>query len=73
MGQTSFDVGMTCNGCSNAVKKILGKIEGVSDVAADWETKKVVVTASDDVTAEVLLAKLMKWSKVSGKSVALSA
>ena len=46
---------------------------GVSDVAADWETKKVVVTASDDVTAEVLLAKLMKWSKVSGKSAALSA
>ena len=29
---TTFAVGMTCDGCANAVKRILGKIEGVASV-----------------------------------------
>ena len=34
---------MTCGGCSNAIKKILGKIEGVADVDANVEEKLVKV------------------------------
>ena len=30
MKQVTFDVGMTCDGCANAVKRILGKVEGES-------------------------------------------
>ncbi|GMH71002.1 hypothetical protein TrLO_g7508 [Triparma laevis f. longispina] len=65
---TKFNVGMTCTGCSGAVTRILNKVEGVSDVQADHETK-VVLVKSKDVEASVLLEKLMKWSESSGKSV----
>lgn len=63
---------MTCDGCSNAVKRILGKLDGVTNVDANVEAKTVVVTHSDAVTKDVMLDKLMKWSKASGKYVALA-
>ncbi|KAL3769387.1 hypothetical protein ACHAWU_008796 [Discostella pseudostelligera] len=72
MTETRFDVGMTCEGCAGAVKRILGKIEGVTDIEANVEAKTVVVTHSDAVTKEEMLEKLQKWSQASGKSVALA-
>jgi len=72
MVETVFDVGMTCGGCSSAVERILGKVEGVTKVDANVETKKVVVTHTEAVSADEMLAKLMKWSQASGKSVALA-
>eukprot|EP00339_Tiarina_fusa_P012248 CAMPEP_0117053686 /NCGR_PEP_ID=MMETSP0472-20121206/37146_1 /TAXON_ID=693140 ORGANISM="Tiarina fusus, Strain LIS" /NCGR_SAMPLE_ID=MMETSP0472 /ASSEMBLY_ACC=CAM_ASM_000603 /LENGTH=72 /DNA_ID=CAMNT_0004768863 /DNA_START=38 /DNA_END=256 /DNA_ORIENTATION=- len=72
MTQTKFDVGMTCEGCASAVKRILGKIDGVKSVDANVEAKTVVVEADDSVTPEFMLEKLMKWSNASGKSVALA-
>ncbi|OEU17560.1 copper chaperone-like protein [Fragilariopsis cylindrus CCMP1102] len=72
MPETTFDVGMTCEGCANAVKRIFKKMEGVSSCETDLETKKVVVTADDSVTPEAMLEKLQKWSSASGKSVALA-
>lgn len=73
MTETQFDVGMTCEGCANAVKRILGKVEGVTDIQTDVGTKKVVVTHGESVTKEFMLEKLLKWSQASGKSVALAA
>eukprot|EP00562_Extubocellulus_spinifer_P005640 CAMPEP_0178520828 /NCGR_PEP_ID=MMETSP0696-20121128/27618_1 /TAXON_ID=265572 /ORGANISM="Extubocellulus spinifer, Strain CCMP396" /LENGTH=73 /DNA_ID=CAMNT_0020151723 /DNA_START=57 /DNA_END=278 /DNA_ORIENTATION=- len=73
MPETRFDVGMTCEGCASAVKRILGKMDGVSDVQTDVEAKTVVVTADASVSPELMLEKLEKWSKASGKSVALAA
>ncbi|KAI2496922.1 Heavy-metal-associated domain [Fragilaria crotonensis] len=72
MPVTEFNVGMTCEGCASAVKRILGKVEGVSDVQTNVETKKVVVTADDSVSPQDMLEKLQKWSEASGKSVALA-
>lgn len=72
MTETTFDVGMTCGGCSGAVKRILGKFDGVSNIDANLETKKVVVTHDDTVKKEEMLEKLLKWSAASGKSVALA-
>eukprot|EP01041_Mallomonas_annulata_P007575 gene7575-15529_t len=40
---TSFKVGMTCEGCANAVKRILGKFPGVTDIVTDVESKIVQV------------------------------
>jgi len=54
------------------VERILGKVEGVTKVDANVETKKVVVTHTEAVSADEMLAKLMKWSQASGKSVALA-
>lgn len=72
MTETRFDVGMTCDGCANAVKRILGKIEGVTNIDTNVEAKTVDVTHSDSVSKELMLDKLQKWSAASGKSVALA-
>lgn len=56
MPQTQFRVGMTCDGCSNAVKRILTKIPGVDSVETDVANKSVVV----QVTFALIAA--MKWS-----------
>ena len=72
MPETRFDVGMTCGGCSGAVERILSKIDGVTSVDANVETKTVVVTADEGVSPELMLEKLEKWGKAAGKSVALA-
>ncbi|KAL7496912.1 hypothetical protein ACHAWT_005150 [Skeletonema menzelii] len=72
MTETRFDVGMTCEGCANAVKRILGKVDGVSDIQTSVEAKSVVVVHDESVSKDDLLAKLQKWSAASGKSVAFS-
>ncbi|CAI5733643.1 unnamed protein product [Hyaloperonospora brassicae] len=68
---TEFKVGMTCNGCSDACTRILGKIDGVTDVQCDMEKQQVLVEG--DADANVMLEALLKWSKASGKSVELVA
>ncbi|KAG7341463.1 heavy-metal-associated domain containing protein [Nitzschia inconspicua] len=72
MVETKFEVGMTCEGCANAVKRILGKIDGVTNVDANVEAKTVIVDADESVSPQFMLEKLQKWSAASGKSVALA-
>jgi copper chaperone CopZ len=36
--------GMTCRACAVRVKDVLGKMDGVSEVAASWETGKATIT-----------------------------
>eukprot|EP00560_Eucampia_antarctica_P006035 CAMPEP_0197824650 /NCGR_PEP_ID=MMETSP1437-20131217/1880_1 /TAXON_ID=49252 ORGANISM="Eucampia antarctica, Strain CCMP1452" /NCGR_SAMPLE_ID=MMETSP1437 /ASSEMBLY_ACC=CAM_ASM_001096 /LENGTH=73 /DNA_ID=CAMNT_0043424367 /DNA_START=41 /DNA_END=262 /DNA_ORIENTATION=- len=72
MPETKFDVGMTCEGCASAVKRILGKMEGVTNVETIVETKSVVVSADESVAPEAMLQKLEKWSQASGKYVKMA-
>jgi copper chaperone len=67
----TFKIGMTCGGCSGAVKKILSKIEGVSEIDANLDTKLVAVTCEDSVDSAVMLAALNKWGSAANKSVEL--
>jgi copper chaperone len=60
---------MTCEGCSNAVKRILGKIEGVQSVETDVAAKLVSVKGT--AAPDVLLTALQKWGTAAGKTVAL--
>jgi len=69
--ETRFQVGMTCEGCANAIKRILGKMEGVAEVQTSVENKSVVVKADPSVSKQMMLEKLQKWSEVSKKPVAL--
>ena len=62
--QTNFKVGMTCEGCSGAVKRILGKIPGVESIEASVEEKSVVIGHTEAVTREQLNEALQKWSTV---------
>lgn len=44
--------GMTCGGCENAVKRAVGRLEGVLDVTASHQESRVAVTF-DPGTASV--------------------
>jgi copper chaperone len=71
--EVNFKVQMSCGGCSGAVTRILKKIEGVAEVAADLETQGVKVQCEDGVDPQALLAALEKWAAASNKTVELLA
>ena len=62
---TELKVDMMCEGCVGAVKRILGKMEGVESFDVTLDTKKVTVTGSIEPSA--VIEKLNK----AGKSTAL--
>ncbi|OXU22371.1 hypothetical protein TSAR_007729 [Trichomalopsis sarcophagae] len=43
-----YNVDMTCEGCSNAVNRVLGKIPAITEVKIDLPAKKVFVTTNLD-------------------------
>jgi copper chaperone len=59
---------MTCEGCSNAIKRVLGKLEGISAVETNVAEKLVVVRGSGACEPRVLEA-LKKWGTAANKSV----
>ncbi|XP_054713865.1 copper transport protein ATOX1-like [Uloborus diversus] len=58
-----FSVEMTCEGCSGAVNRVLGKLKGsgVEDFSVDLSNKKVFITSS--LPTEQLLDTLKKTGK----------
>lgn len=57
-----FTMEMTCEGCSGAASRVLGKLgDKVSDVNIDLATKKIVVTSA--MSAEELTEVLKKTGK----------
>ena len=59
METTTFSApDIECGGCANAIKKALGAISGVAEVAVDVDTKNVAVTHDASVTPETLTAAL---------------
>lgn len=52
---------MSCEGCSNAVKNILGKIPEITSVETDVAKQEVVVKGT--VTADLVIEKLTPWAK----------
>jgi copper chaperone CopZ len=56
----SFRVtGMTCGGCENAVKRALGRLDGVTDVTASHAEERVGVTFDPaKVTPEAIRQKI---------------
>ncbi|KAG5183643.1 copper chaperone [Tribonema minus] len=68
-----FKVGMTCEGCANACKRILGKMSGVSAVNTDVAAKTVTVSSDGTTSPQAMLDALKVWSAASGKPVELAA
>ena len=57
MSTTRFLVpGMTCGHCTKAVTDEVSKITGVTRVDIDLDTKTVVVTATDSISWDELVA-----------------
>lgn len=66
-----LNVGMTCGGCSGAVTRLIGKLDNVTLVSADVETKKVTVSSAlnEEECKAAVMGALTKWSQSAGKSL----
>ena len=54
---TTFGVtGMTCGHCVRSVKGEIGKLDGVTDVAVDFNTGTVTVTSSNELDSDAIEA-----------------
>ena len=70
-GVATFRVGMTCEGCEGAVRRILGRFDG-AEVGVDLPGKTVTVQhAGGEAQRSAMLAALQKWGAAAGKEVAL--
>lgn len=49
---------MSCGGCAASIRKAVTRVDGVSTVSADPQTKDVVVDASPAVSREVIVAAI---------------
>jgi len=56
-----FDVAMTCEGCSGAVERVLGKKAGIENIKIDLPAKKVYVTST--LSSEEVLGYIKKTGK----------
>jgi hypothetical protein len=67
-----------CQQCQNVVAKILGKVDGVSDVSADIKAKTVTFNAKSDASAKAGIKALVDGgffgsAKVDGKATTVDA
>jgi len=59
MTLTLHVTGMTCGGCENAVKRAVGKLQGVSEVSASHVEQRVTVSYdAATATPEAIAAKI---------------
>lgn len=49
---------ITCEGCANSIKKALGKLDGVGEVAVEVATQKVTVEHGANVSREDIVSAL---------------
>lgn len=64
-----YKVGMTCDGCSNAISRILCKIDGIQSYQTDVSKQQVLVTGAQSLDRSLIEEKLKKWAAASGKHV----
>ena len=61
MDRTTFSVpDIECDGCANAIKNALGKVEGITAVQVDVPGKSVTVTHDEKVSRETVSENLEK-------------
>ncbi|KAI2622828.1 iron copper transporter [Xylaria nigripes] len=58
-----FNVTMTCGGCSGAVNRVLGKLEGVESFDVSLEKQEAVVVATPGLGYETVLKTIKKTGK----------
>lgn len=58
-----FDVKMSCSGCSGAVSRALGKLDGVIDTKTDLDTQTVNVKTEDSLDYDTVLNTISKTGK----------
>ena len=64
-----FFVGMTCDGCSNAIKKLLSSEAYIESFEISVPDKQVKVIALGDGIEQRVLDRLTKWATASKKEL----
>lgn len=58
-----FKVAMSCGGCSGAVNRVLGKLEGVDSYNVSLEDQSATVTAKDSLSYQTVYDTIAKTNK----------
>ncbi|KAI1780370.1 hypothetical protein F4818DRAFT_395490 [Hypoxylon cercidicola] len=58
-----FNVSMSCSGCSGAVNRVLGKLEGVKNYDVSLEKQEALVVANPGLDYETVLKTIRKTGK----------
>ncbi|KAI2466094.1 hypothetical protein F4781DRAFT_406844 [Annulohypoxylon bovei var. microspora] len=58
-----FNVSMSCSGCSGAVNRVLGKLEGVENFEVSLEKQEALVVAKPGLDYETVLKTIKKTGK----------
>jgi copper chaperone CopZ len=66
-----FHVGMTCEGCSNAIRKLLGTEAYVRSFELSIPDKSLKLVGPDGIEDQVM-ARLTKWATASKKELAFT-
>lgn len=61
--QYKFNVTMTCGGCSGAINRVLGKLDGVKSYNVSLENQIADITADESLSYEQVLEKIKKTGK----------
>ena len=64
-----FFVGMTCDGCSNAIKKLLSSEAYIETFEISVANKSVKVIANGDGIEQRVIDRLTKWANASKKEL----
>lgn len=67
----TFNVVMSCGGCSGAVTRVLKKLDGVTSVYASLEAQTVSVTTDDSIDYQLIYDTIDKTGKkiLGGKTI----
>ncbi|KAI1494680.1 hypothetical protein F5X96DRAFT_665572 [Biscogniauxia mediterranea] len=58
-----FNVTMSCGGCSGAINRVLGKLEGVKSYDVSLEKQEALVVAEPSLDYETVLRTIKKTGK----------
>jgi len=58
-----FNVSMSCSGCSGAVNRVLGKLDGVKSYDVSLDTQTATVIADSALPYETVLKTIKKTGK----------
>lgn len=58
-----YDVTMACSGCSNAVNRVLTKMDGVKNIDISLPAQSVDVTTEEGLSYDDVLQKIAKTGK----------
>lgn len=65
-----FNVSMSCGGCSGAVNRVLGKLEGVKSYDVSLEKQEAFVVAGPGLDYETVLKTIKKTGKKVNSGIA---